>query len=141
MSENKKEKTVFVTGDQAVHKKGKIDPADAEILKSVKTGEGLIKITSKEQLEHIAKGLVAAFDGCVEFCKRNMTKKQAEIIRELRVDKGYTWRAVAHACHDLQWWSPDEYWDRVPSTQPMGMALCEVAAEFFNENYQEPPWN
>jgi len=138
---NGKDKPAFVTDDQAIHKKGKIDQADAAILQSIQTGEGLIEIKSKEQLEYIAKGLVAAFDGCVELCQRCMTKEQAEIVRQLRVNESYSWRAVAHACHELKWWPADEYWDRVPSAQPMGMALCEVAAGFFDENDREPPWN
>lgn len=139
MEEN--EKPTFVTNDQAIHKSGKIDETDKAILRSVQTGRGFIKIESKEQLEYIAKGLVAAFDMCLEFCRQHMTKDQADVVRRLRIDEGYSWRAVAHACHELKWWPPDEYWDRVPSAQPMGMALCEVAAGFFGENYMEPPWN
>ncbi len=136
-----KEKPTFVTDDQTIHKGGRIDETDAKILRSVQTGQGFIEIKSKEQLEYIAKGLVAALDGCLELCRQHMTKEQAEIVRKLRVDEGYSWRAVAHACHELKWWPADEYWDRVPSAQPMGMALCEVAAEFFDENGREPPWN
>lgn len=135
-----KEKPTFVTDDSPVHQGGQLDEADLEILKSASTGEGLIEIKSVEQLEELGKGLVAAFNGCLELCRKNMTKEQAEIIRKFRVDEGYSWRAVAHVCHDLKWWS-DEYWDRVPGAQPMGMALCEIAAGFFNENYMEEPWN
>jgi hypothetical protein len=132
--------TIFVTDDSSVHKKGKLDQTDEAILKEVQSGGGVV-IQSVEQFKALAEGLTAAFDGCTELCHRYMTKEQAEYIRKLRVDEGYSWRAVARACHDLKWWPPDGYWDRVPSAQPMGMALCEVAADFFGEDYMCEPWN
>ncbi|MBW2649234.1 MAG: hypothetical protein JRC53_05390 [Deltaproteobacteria bacterium] len=65
-----------------------------------------------------------------------MTKEQAEVVRKLRVEEGYSWRAIAHACYDLGWghWSP-------PSNQIVGMAICERAAQFFGEDYKKEPWN
>lgn len=72
-----------------------------------------------------------------------MTKEQASQIRSLRVNGHYTWRAVASAAF---WMATTDAWLgwslwRPPSNQIMGMALCERAAGFFNENYREPPWN
>ena len=135
----RKEGTIFVTDDTPIHEKGKMDPADHAVLEEAKAGEGIV-IQSTEQFMDLAKGLSDTFDHCVEFCRQNMVKEQAEQVRKLRIE-GYSWRALAHACHDLKWWGPNEYWDRVPSAQPMGMALCEVAAEFFNEHYRCKPWN
>jgi len=132
-------KKVFVTDDSPVLEKGKLDPTDEAILEEAKRGQG-IAIESSEQFMALAKGLRDTFDHCLEFCRQNMTKDQAEQVRKLRFD-GYSWRAVARACHDLKWWGQNEYWDSVPSAQPMGMALCQVAAQFFNENYREKPWN
>ncbi|MBU0846725.1 hypothetical protein KKH23_06000 [Patescibacteria group bacterium] len=65
-----------------------------------------------------------------------MTLGQAKAVRVLRVDKGYSWRAVAEACYELGWgkWSP-------PSNQIMGMALCERAAQLLGEDYEKEPWN
>jgi len=133
------EARVFVTNDTPIHEKGKMDATDEAILEEAKAGEGIVIQTTK-QFMALAKGLSDTFDHCVEFCRQNMTKDQAEQVRKLRL-QGYSWRAVARACHDLKWWGPNEYWDRVASSQPMGMALCQVAAEFFAENYREKPWN
>lgn len=134
------EKRIFVTDDRSVHQKGKLDQTDEEILREVESGGGVV-IENIEQAEALAEGLVAAFEGSVELCRKYMTKEQAEYIRKLRVEEGYSWRAVARECHKLRWWPADEYWDRVPSAQPMGMALCEIAAEFFGEDYEDEPWN
>jgi len=72
-----------------------------------------------------------------------MTNDQAIQVRVWRVNEHFTWRAVARAAFGMavtdQWqkwrvWAP-------PSNQLMGMALCHRAAEFFDENDREPPWN
>jgi hypothetical protein len=135
----RRDKPVLVTDDAIIHKGGKLDPSDETVLQDAKDRGGVI-IRSTEQLMELAKGLSDIFDQCVEFCRRHMTKDQAEQIRKLRL-QGYSWRAVARACHGLKWWPANDYWDRVPSAQPMGMALCEVAAEFFGEDYMKRPWN
>ena len=64
----------------------------------------------------------------------SMTPEQASFVRRLRVDEGYTWRAVADACA-LAWHGE---WD---SHQLAGMAICERAATFTAEHYMRPPWN
>lgn len=135
-----KDKPVFVTNDSLIHEKQKLDQTDLAILEEAKSGGGIV-IKSAEQFKALAKGLTAAFNGCIEFCRQNMTREQAEHIRNLRVNEGYSWRAVARICHSLEWWPKSEYWDRVPSAQPMGMALCKVAAGFFGEDYMIEPWN
>ncbi len=130
----KNENRVFVTNDKAI-RKGKIAKADEEILQSVQTGEGLITIKSVEQIRELAKQAAERFEEFKKLCSP-MTLTQAKAVRKLRVEKGYSWRAVAEACHKLGWgeWSP-------PSNQIMGMALTERAAKLFGENYMEPPWN
>jgi len=133
------EEIVFITEDKGIRKTGEVDPTDMEIIKSAKTGEGIIQIKSKEQLMALAKAASDTFDYFREQA-RKMTKEQAEFIRRLRVDEGYSWRAVARRCYgnhrfrDWPKWGP-------PSNQIMGMALCERAAEFFGEDYRKEPWN
>ncbi len=132
----------FVTDDdilREIHKKGKLDLTDVEILESVKTGEGLRTIKSLEEMKELAKAAAERFDAYNLFVKEHMTQKQAEFIRKLRVDEGYSWRSVARACYKQHWtdwlrWEP-------PSNQIMGMSLCKRAAEMHGEGYREPPWN
>lgn len=63
-----------------------------------------------------------------------MTKEQAKFVRKLRVEEGYTWRAVASACNK-EW---NGNWG---SNQLAGMDICEAAAKHFNENFMQDPWN
>jgi hypothetical protein len=65
-----------------------------------------------------------------------ITPERAAWVRRLRVDESYSWRAVAHACHEA-WqggWEP-------PSNQIMGISICESAARHFGEDAWEAPWN
>lgn len=58
----------------------------------------------------------------------------AEVIRHLRVDKNYSWRAVArYFSKQLQ--AP---WG---ANQLAGMVLCEKAAKVTGEDFLKPPWN
>jgi len=125
---------LFVTDDSSIHKQQKLDPADMEILEGVKTGEGMITV-NVEELKKLAEAAANTFKECQEMVEP-MTKEQAEVVRKLRVEEGYSWRAIAHACYDLGWghWSP-------PSNQIVGMAICERAAQFFGEDYKKEPWN
>jgi len=132
---NQDQKPVFVTEDKAMHQGAILSSADKEILESVQTGEGMITIESVEQFQEMAKAASERFDEFKELCSP-MTLEQAKVVRMLRVDKGYSWRAVAEACYELGWgkWSP-------PSNQIMGMALCERAARLLGEAYEKEPWN
>lgn len=134
-----KENTFFVTEDTSLHRKAKVDPTDMEIIQSAATGEGLVPIKSMEQLMELAKALSDTFDYYREHVSSRMTKEQAEFIRKLRVDEGCSWRAVARTCWEQKWAGWEEW--QPPSSQPMGMALCERAARFFRENYRDAPWN
>jgi hypothetical protein len=134
------ENITFVTDDTSIHRARELDPDDKAILKSIKTGEGLITIKSVEELEELAKAASEKFDAYRLFVKEHMTEGQARFVRKLRVDEGYSWRAVARRCYgnhrfrDWLKWEP-------PSNQIMGMAFCERAAEMFEEDYQKLPWN
>ena len=137
---NNEEDITFVTNDQTIHRKGKLDPTDMEILKSAKTGEGLITIKSMEEIEELGKAACEKFDAYRTFVSQHMTKEQAEFVRKLRVDESYSWRAVARRCYGNRRFLGWLKWDP-PSNQLMGMSLCERAAEIHGEDYQKPPWN
>ena len=111
-----------------------ISAADLRVLRSAATGEGLIPLTpsSLSDLMEMAKETRAYFEEVMP----SVTPDQAAFVRRLRVDEGYSWRAVAETCH-IEWagtWEP-------PSNQIMGMILCERAAEVFGEDPDAPPWN
>lgn len=114
----------------------RLTTTDKEIVESAKTGEGLIEIKSAEQFKELARAAQVTHDGFMKKVVDLLDDVTAAYVRHLRVDEGYSWRAVAQACY-LEWdgdWYPS-------SNQLMGMALCEKAAEFFDEHYMEEPWN
>jgi hypothetical protein len=111
----------------------RISHADREVLRAAATGEGLVPITSREQLDALARAAAAtkaSFDD--DFAA--MTAEQAAYVRRLRVDRGYTWRAVAETCA-IEWGGD---WG---SNQLAGMALCERAAAMLGEDANTEPWN
>jgi hypothetical protein len=71
----------------------------------------------------------------------NLTKEQAEFIKDLRVKNGYSWRSVAR---DVSAKFPElnvsgnieENW----GNQIDGIALCDAAMKFFNEKVEDG-WN
>jgi hypothetical protein len=128
------DKPIFVTDDKGLHQSKVLSQTDIEIMKEVQSGGG-IPIKSLDELKELAKVATERFEEFEKLCD-GMTLEQAGVVRELRVEKGYSWRAVAQACYDYGWgeWYP-------PSNQIMGMAICERAAKFFGEDYMEEPWN
>ena len=58
----------------------------------------------------------------------------AVLIRHLRVNRDYSWRAIARFCSD-NW---EGAWE---SNQLAGMVICEKAARMSEEDFMEPPWN
>lgn len=116
----------LLTGDR------RISRAEADQL----TGTRGWEITSVEQLKELAEAAKSTHDAFLDEAAEIMTPELAAKIRELRVDEGYSWRAVAQSIYDLTGggWSP-------PSNQLMGMALCEHAAAHFGEHYRSEPWN
>lgn len=124
-----KKKKIIISEDK------QISDADKKLFSS----EGAIEIKSAEQLWELAMMASKRLEGFQKDVQR-MTKEEAEFVRKKRVDEGLSWRAVAQACYDAF-----DNWDKSDwhpsSNQLMGMALCERAAEFFDENYREPPWD
>ena len=125
------EKIEFITDET---KQGKVDPADEEVLRSAQTGEGLIQLTP-EMFEELAKAAGAAKAAFDDELLDVMTKERALFVRKLRCDEGYSWRALARACHDA--WGAD--WEP-PSNQIMGISLCEAAARMLGEDPEKEPW-
>jgi hypothetical protein len=111
----------------------RVTHADREFIRSAATGEGLIPITSREQLLELARAAAAtkaAFDD--DFA--GLTLDQARFVRRLRCVDCYSWRAVAETCA-LNWGGD---WG---SNQLAGMALCERAAALLSEDPNAEPWN
>jgi hypothetical protein len=105
---------------------------DEAILRAAATGEGLIPLTPElfdELSDALGATKAAADEGLAA-----MTAEQAVFVRSLRVEKDYTWRAVAATCA-LEWGGD---WG---SNQLYGMAICERAAALLGEDYAVPPWN
>lgn len=69
-----------------------------------------------------------------EEIEEKMTLEQAQFVREKKLDKWCSWRAIAGICHDE--WNGD--WE---CNQLAGMDICKKAASFFNEDYMQEPWN
>ena len=63
-----------------------------------------------------------------------MNRETAILIRQLRIDKEYSWRAVARFCSKA-WKAP---WG---GNQIAGMVICEKAAALMGDDFMEPPWN
>jgi hypothetical protein len=70
-----------------------------------------------------------------------LTKEEAFQVKKWRCGDGYnfnggTWRWVARKAAEK--WSEK---DICPGNQFDGMGLCKEAAEMFNQDYMEKPWN
>lgn len=63
-----------------------------------------------------------------------VSRKDAKLIRQLRVEKGCSWRAVARF-FSLLWSTP---WG---GNQIAGMVICDKAAKLLGEDFLQPPWN
>ncbi|MBC8276209.1 MAG: hypothetical protein H8E40_14745 [Chloroflexi bacterium] len=61
-------------------------------------------------------------------------KKDASLVRQLRVEKNLSWRAVARY-YSIVWSAP---WC---GNQIAGMVICEKAAKLLGEDFLRPPWN
>ena len=58
----------------------------------------------------------------------------AKLIRQLRVERAYSWRTVARFYSEV-WRAP---WG---GNQLAGMVICEKAAKLLGEDFLRPPWN
>ena len=107
---------------------------DRELLEAALTGKGAIPVSGSD-LRKLAKAATNTFGSFREYAA-TITDEQAAFVRHLRVDEGYSWRAVAEACHQEfgGTWQP-------PSNQIMGVALCEEAANREGADYTTGEWN
>jgi hypothetical protein len=66
--------------------------------------------------------------------KIEVDQATASLIRVLRVNKEYSWRAIARHCSEFI---------KAPfgGNQIAGMVICEKAAKALGEDFLEPPWN
>lgn len=60
--------------------------------------------------------------------------EQAQQARQLRVELGYSWRAIAR-WFSTMWGAP---WG---GNQLAGLVICEKAAKALGEDFMAPPWN
>lgn len=121
----------------------KLAPADERVLKDMSKGEG-IPITSVEQLQALARAAAEVYENAKFRLRKIIRQEHAEEARRIRIDEEFSWRAVAQYCYD-HWHKPCDCegncWWHPTSNQIIGMAICEIAAEFFNEDYMEAPWS
>lgn len=133
------EETVFLTLDEN-QRSGLGDhttAADQAVLRSVETGEGLITLTP-ERLKELMVQAAATMD-YFQSLFVDMPKDMAVFVRSLRVDQGYTWRAVAAAVSlKMNLTGTEDDWG---SNQLCGMAICEAAAKQFDEDFMTGVWN
>ncbi len=117
-------KTPYEVMDMALSEEGTEPEARKEV-------EGLRQLTPSDLTVLREKG-----NETIEHLKSfiSVDTLNAGLIRKLRVDENYSWRAVSRALSYL-WTDVDE------SNQLAGMVLCEKAAQMFQEDYMEPPWN
>ena len=112
---------------------------------------GKFQELKKEMENHAGSLIPLSFDELVELSRKGnerldefegivapMNLGQAAQVRHWRVDNHMTWRSVSRAAYEEGFFLSD--WDP-PSNQLMGMALCNKAAQVFDENYREEPWN
>lgn len=130
MPEEKKDDVVLLSNDTKQSK----SEQDAIV------NAGLIPITV-DQLMELAAMARDRKDGFDAVAKRCMTRERALRIKELRGDN--SWRGVAGICFS-EWTAdgiiaPGDHW-YPPTNQLMGMSLCEIAANFLNENVDDFPW-
>lgn len=165
------EEVVLVTEDRWMREDGgQLDSTDNEILASASlTGKFAVRVMNtrgmlqtmkktepakyeqfhKEMERQEGKGL--SFDDIIKLAQRadermdefitlvnGMTMSMAVQVRVWRVNNRMTWRRVARSAWFEVWF--DQGWSP-PSNQIMGMALCQRAARYFQENYREEPWN
>ena len=108
-------------------------PGDREVLEAANGLDASVMILDAEDLTRLTKEAVdqkARFDGQVA----DMTPAQALLVRQARVVKGYTWRAVAAAYAEA-------FGGAGGGNQIAGMAICERAAALCGEDWLTDPWN
>ena len=167
----KEAETALVTNDRWMKEEGgQLDAMDREILNEIsQNGRLHVRIISiKEMFEEMKNtepekyrqfqgemenqaGKRLTFDDIVELGQiadvamqgfteitRDMTLGEAAQVRIWRVGGRMTWRSLARTAYLEGWfhrgWEP-------ASNLLMGMALADKAAQLFNENFRQAPWN
>jgi hypothetical protein len=88
--------------------------------------EGLIPITSMEQLRQMALDATNTLDKFKASIRSKMTKQRAEVVYDRYVNQKFSWRLLAVATWSE--WGADAEWNP-PTNQLAGMALCEIASD------------
>lgn len=148
-----KEETKFLSFDRAYHQPGStLAKADLELLRVAREGDadaiqlpsdfaeslGLPEDTEFAAPKMVIQEITWVFVQDPKKLERiyRLTHEQAVLVRALRVEQNYSWRAVAETCHRA--WRGD--W--LPaSNQVIGMGICGAAARVFGEDAGLPPWN
>jgi hypothetical protein len=100
-------------------------------------GPGMTSL-SGETLKELAHQAPETYYAIREELRPQMTLVFAVLIREMRLDEGYTWRALAQEVSEWDLLS----WTHLPENQLAGMALCELAADHFEgEHFKAGAWN
>lgn len=132
---------VLVTWDRVVRlEAGGITPyevLDLAIAAGTGTEEAQAEVSRLRTLSPAALSVIAdaANKTYQYFCQYiEVSPGLAKLIRQLRVGRDYSWRAIARFCSEV-WGAP---WG---SNQLAGMAICEKAAKLLGEDFMQPPWN
>jgi hypothetical protein len=110
---------------------GRLDPADLDLLQSVRTGEGLVRLTPEMAVE-IGRRLHEMYQA-FRAEMAGMTAAQAAQVRAWRYLGGYSMRAVARAYkHTFGGsWEPDSH-------QAAGMAVIDRAQQYYPDEDWTP---
>ena len=137
---------IFVTTDRVLREaSGGITPHEALEMAMVEgkgTKEAQAEVSRLHTLKpgeltvlaDAANKTYQSFRQVLQIAELFQDQETANLIRKLRVDKGYSWRAVARFCSNV---------GRAPwgGNQIAGMVICEEAAKLLGEDFLEPPWN
>ena len=111
----------------------RLSAVDRELARTAASAAGLRRL-QPDEVEDLVGASAATWRHFRQAAAAAMTDERAAFVRRLRVDRKYTWRAVARACSRA--WGTD--WG---SNQIAGMAICEAAAARCFEHYRRSPWN
>jgi len=132
---------ILVTWDRVVRlAAGGITPYDA-LDKATAAGTGTKEAQAEvSRLRGLSPADLAVMaDGANKtyqyFCRHiKVSPGLAKLIRQLRVERDYSWRTVARYCSTV--WRAT--WG---GNQLAGMVICEKAAKLLGEDFLQPPWN
>src|SRR6185369_16036522 len=105
---------------------------DRQLLNISPGDQGLIQITSIEQLKEMAKQAHETYRAFDLLIRPLMNKDRALLVKDLYQKEKYSYRALAIRCWTV-WngtWHP-------PSNQLAGMKICEIASEILKEKIDQ----